>query len=167
MCAPMATAKDDAPALALCRFLAGRVVIGWGDGFPLLTTKKLHIKSIIHELLWIMRGDTNIGYLNENGVRIWDEWADDSGDLGPRLWASWRKWDAPDGRKIDQLAGVCEMIRTNPDSRAMLVSAWNPADIERMALPPCHSLFQFYVAERAVVVSALSTERRYFFGCAV
>ena len=128
-------------------------VFGWqsryrlGDGFPLLTTKKLHIKSIIHELLWIMQGDTNIGYLNENGVRIWDEWADESGDLGPVYGHQWRQWDAPDGRKIDQLADVVEMIRTNPDSRRMLVSAWNPADIDRMALPPCHSLFQFYVAE--------------------
>lgn len=117
------------------------------DGFPLLTTKKLHVKSIVHELLWFLAGDTNIGYLKDNGVRIWDEWADESGDLGPVYGRQWRSWAAPDGRAIDQIANLLALIRQNPDSRRLIVSAWNPADIDRMALPPCHCLFQFYVAE--------------------
>jgi thymidylate synthase len=115
------------------------------EGFPLLTTKKLHTKSIIHELVWFLRGDTNIAYLKENDVSIWDEWADENGDLGPVYGKQWRRWEAPDGRSIDQIANLVEMIRSNPDSRRLLVSAWNPAEIEGMALPPCHSLFQFYV----------------------
>ncbi len=117
------------------------------EGFPLLTTKKLHTKSIIVELLWLLRGDTNIAYLNENGVSIWDEWADENGDLGPVYGRQWRSWPAPDGGKIDQIAKVVESIKKNPDSRRHLVSAWNPADVDDMALPPCHTLFQFYVAE--------------------
>jgi len=117
------------------------------DGFPVLTTKKLHLKSIIHELLWFLTGDTNIRYLKENGVRIWDEWADANGDLGPVYGYQWRSWPAPDGRHIDQIANVVEMIRRNPDSRRLIVSAWNPALVDEMALPPCHALFQFYVAE--------------------
>lgn len=117
------------------------------QGFPLLTTKKLHTKSIIHELIWFLRGDTNIAYLKDNGVSIWDEWADENGDLGPVYGKQWRRWEAPDGRSIDQIANLVEMIRNNPDSRRMLVSAWNPAEIEGMALPPCHSLFQFYVSK--------------------
>ena len=117
------------------------------EGFPLLTTKKLHLKSVIHELLWFLAGDTNIRYLNENGVRIWDEWADRDGDLGPVYGRQWRSWVAPDGRTIDQISDVIAAIRNNPDSRRLVVSAWNPADIDRMALPPCHCLFQFYVAE--------------------
>ena len=116
------------------------------EGFPLLTTKKLHIKSIIYELLWFLRGETNIGYLKEHGVRIWDEWADENGDLGPVYGSQWRSWPAPDGRSIDQISNVIDMIRRNPDSRRLIVSAWNPADVDRMALPPCHCLFQFYVA---------------------
>jgi thymidylate synthase len=116
-------------------------------GFPLVTTKKLHVKSIIHELLWFLRGETNIRPLNEQGVRIWDEWADESGELGPVYGAQWRSWPARDGTSIDQIARLIEAIRRNPDSRRLIVSAWNPADIERMALPPCHCLFQFYVAE--------------------
>jgi thymidylate synthase len=112
-----------------------------------VTTKKLHLKSIIHELLWFIRGDTNIAYLNENGVSIWDEWADETGDLGPVYGRQWRHWKTPDGGEVDQLADVVNMIKTNPDSRRMLVTAWNPADIGQMALPPCHSLFQFYVAD--------------------
>jgi thymidylate synthase len=117
-----------------------------GAGFPLTTTKKLHLKSIIHELLWFLAGDTNIKYLNEHGVRIWDEWADEHGDLGPVYGRQWRSWAAPDGRTIDQIAHVVDLIRRNPDSRRLIVTAWNPADVAHMALPPCHCLFQFYVA---------------------
>lgn len=117
------------------------------QGFPLVTTKKLHLRSIIHELLWFLSGDTNIRYLKENGVRIWDEWADENGDLGPVYGQQWRHWRTPDGDTIDQISQVLDTLRTNPDSRRMMVVAYNPADVDRMALPPCHSLFQFYVAE--------------------
>ena len=117
-----------------------------GEGFPVLTTKKLHLRSIIHELLWFLRGDTNIAYLKENGVSIWDEWADEHGELGPVYGAQWRSWPAPDGRRIDQIANLVESIRNNPNSRRHIVSAWNPAEVDEMALPPCHCLFQFYVA---------------------
>jgi thymidylate synthase len=116
-------------------------------GFPLVTTKKLHVKSIIHELIWFLAGDTNIAYLKKHGVSIWDEWADENGDLGPVYGKQWRSWAAPDGRCIDQITEVVETLKTNPDSRRMIVSAWNPADIPDMALAPCHCLFQFYVAE--------------------
>jgi thymidylate synthase len=116
-------------------------------GFPVVTTKKLHLKSIIHELLWFLAGDTNIRYLKENGVRIWDDWADENGELGPVYGYQWRSWPAPDGRSIDQIANLLKMIRTNPESRRLIVSAWNPALVDQMALPPCHSLFQFYVAD--------------------
>jgi thymidylate synthase len=116
-------------------------------GFPLVTTKKVHTRSIIHELLWFLRGETNTRYLKENGVSIWDEWADDQGELGPVYGYQWRSWPAPDGRKIDQIRQVIQQIKASPDSRRLIVSAWNVADIERMALPPCHLLFQFYVAE--------------------
>ena len=117
------------------------------DGFPMVTTKKLHRKSIIHELLWFIAGDTNIGYLQENGVKIWDAWADEDGDLGPVYGKQWRRWEGPDGKVIDQLKQVIENIKTNPNSRRHIVSAWNPADVEDMALPPCHCLFQFFVAD--------------------
>ncbi len=117
------------------------------DGFPLVTTKKIHLKSVIHELLWFVAGDTNVRYLQEHGVRIWDEWADERGDLGPVYGAQWRSWPTPDGGSIDQLRQVVEQIQRNPDSRRLIVTAWNPADVERQALPPCHTLFQFYVAE--------------------
>ncbi|MFZ2481274.1 MAG: thymidylate synthase [Propioniciclava sp.] len=116
-------------------------------GFPLLTTKKLHTRSIFGELLWFLRGDTNVGWLHENRIRIWDEWADEAGDLGPIYGAQWRRWAAPDGRHIDQLAAVIDQLRVNPDSRRHVVAAWNPADVDAMALPPCHMMFQFYVAE--------------------
>ncbi len=119
------------------------------DGFPLLTTKKLHLKSIIHELLWFLSGDTNVRYLRENGVRIWDEWADENGDLGPVYGAEWRSWRTPDGGTIDQIAQVVDQIRRTPDSRRLIVTAWNPADVEKQALPPCHCMFQFYVAQEA------------------
>ncbi|KZD09988.1 thymidylate synthase [Oceanibaculum pacificum] len=116
-------------------------------GFPLVTTKKLHVKSIIHELLWFLQGDTNIAYLKRHGVSIWDEWADENGDLGPVYGHQWRSWPTPDGGKIDQIAQLIQQIRTNPDSRRLIVSAWNVAEVGQMALPPCHCLFQFYVAE--------------------
>ena len=116
-------------------------------GFPLVTTKKVHLKSIIHELLWFLRGDTNVRYLQDRGVSIWDEWADEQGELGPVYGYQWRSWPAPDGRSIDQIAGAINRIRTEPDSRRIIVSAWNVADIDGMALPPCHALFQFYVAD--------------------
>lgn len=117
------------------------------EGFPLLTTKKVHLRSIIHELLWFIAGDTNIKYLKDNGVSIWDEWADENGDLGPVYGHQWRSWPAPDGRSIDQLSNVVDQIKKTPDSRRLIVSAWNPAEVDKMALPPCHSLFQFYVAD--------------------
>lgn len=117
------------------------------EGFPLLTTKKVHMRSIIHELLWFLKGDTNIKYLTENGVSIWDEWADEDGNLGPVYGYQWRSWPGHRGESIDQISEVVNTIRTNPDSRRLIVSAWNPADIPQMALPPCHCLFQFYVAD--------------------
>ncbi len=120
--------------------------VALADGFPLLTTKKLHTKSIIHELLWFLAGDTNIKYLQDNGVRIWDEWADAHGNLGPVYGKQWRSWAAPDGRVIDQISWLEKTIKANPTSRRLIVSAWNPADVDQMALPPCHCLFQFYIA---------------------
>jgi thymidylate synthase len=117
------------------------------EGFPLVTTKKLHLKSIIHELIWFLQGDTNIAYLKENGVRIWDEWADENGNLGPVYGYQWRSWPTPDGGHIDQISQVINQIKNNPDSRRIIVSAWNVADVNQMALPPCHMLFQFYVAD--------------------
>jgi thymidylate synthase len=117
------------------------------EGFPMVTTKKLHLKSIIHELIWFLSGDTNIKYLKDNGVKIWDEWADADGNLGPVYGSQWRSWPTPDGRKIDQISQIINTIKNNPDSRRIIVSAWNVADIEDMALPPCHAFFQFYVAD--------------------
>jgi thymidylate synthase len=130
-----------------------RSVFGWqarfdlAKGFPMVTTKKLHLKSIVHELLWFLQGDTNIAYLKENGVRIWDEWADENGDLGPVYGKQWRRWETPDGRLIDQISQLVHSLKNNPDSRRHIVSAWNPGDVDHMALPPCHCLFQFYVAD--------------------
>ncbi|MCD0489397.1 thymidylate synthase [Pedobacter sp. MC2016-14] len=117
------------------------------EGFPIVTTKKIHLKSIIHELIWFLSGDTNIKYLKDNGVKIWDEWADADGNLGPVYGSQWRSWPTPDGRHIDQITQIINTIKTNPDSRRIIVSAWNVAEIENMALPPCHSFFQFYVAD--------------------
>lgn len=117
------------------------------QGFPVLTTKKLHLKSIIHELLWFLAGDTNIKYLKENGVRIWDEWADEKGDLGPVYGHQWRSWPTPDGRQVDQIGQLLDQIKNTPESRRLIISAWNVADVDKMALPPCHCLFQFYVAD--------------------
>lgn len=117
------------------------------EGFPMVTTKKLHLKSIIHELIWFLTGDTNIKYLKDNGVRIWDEWADEAGNLGPVYGSQWRSWPTPDGKHIDQITNIINTINNNPDSRRIIVSAWNVAEIENMALPPCHAFFQFYVAD--------------------
>ncbi|HIQ16342.1 MAG TPA: thymidylate synthase [Leucothrix sp.] len=117
------------------------------EGFPLVTTKKCHLRSIIHELLWFLQGDTNIKYLKENGVKIWDEWADEKGDLGPVYGSQWRSWPTPDGKHIDQISQIIDQIKNTPDSRRIIVSAWNVADVENMALPPCHAFFQFYVAD--------------------
>ena len=134
------------------------------DGFPLLTTKKLHLKSIIHELLWFLKGDTNIGYLQENGVRIWNEWADENGDLGPVYGHQWRSWPDYNGRTIDQIRNVVEQIKRSPDSRRMIVSAWNVAEVDKMALPPCHTMFQFYVAEGRLSLQLYQRSADFFLG---
>ncbi len=141
------TLKEDRTGTGTRSVFGYQMRFDLAEGFPALTTKKLHLRSIIHELLWFLQGDTNIRYLKENGVSIWDEWADENGDLGPVYGHQWRSWPIPDGGRIDQISQLVEQIRHNPDSRRLIVSAWNPADIERMALPPCHCLFQFYVAQ--------------------
>ncbi len=141
------TFKSDRTGTGTYSLFAQQMRFNLADGFPLVTTKKCHLKSIIHELLWFLQGDTNIKYLKDNGVRIWDEWADENGDLGPVYGYQWRSWPAPNGGSIDQISTLIEMIKTNPDSRRLIVSAWNPALVEQMALPPCHALFQFYVAD--------------------
>lgn len=140
------TIKGDRTGVGIKGVFGRQMRFDLSKGFPLLTTKKVHLKSIIHELLWFISGDTNIKYLKENGVRIWDEWADENGDLGPVYGHQWRSWPAPDGRSIDQLSNVINTIKNNPESRRMIVCAWNPGEIDKMALPPCHCLFQFYVA---------------------
>ena len=134
------------------------------QGFPLLTTKKVHLKSIIHELLWFLKGETNIAYLKENGITIWDEWADEKGELGPVYGYQWRSWPAPDGRHIDQISKVVEEIRSNPDSRRLIVSAWNVADIDRMALAPCHAFFQFYVVDGKLSCQLYQRSADFFLG---
>jgi len=139
--------KQDRTGTGTLSVFGYQMRIDLARGFPLLTTKKLHLKSIIHELLWFLRGDTNVRYLREHGVTIWDEWADASGELGPVYGKQWRRWETADGRVIDQISEVIERIRKEPDSRRLIVSAWNPGEIDRMALAPCHALFQFYVAE--------------------
>lgn len=138
--------KEDRTGTGTISVFGYQMRFNLADGFPLLTTKKLHTKSIIHELLWFLQGDTNIKYLKDNGVRIWDEWADENGNLGPVYGYQWRSWPAPNGGHIDQITQVINMIRNNPDSRRLIVSAWNVADINQMKLPPCHAFFQFYVA---------------------
>jgi len=139
--------KSDRTGVGTLSLFGWQMRFDLSAGFPLLTTKKVHLKSIIHELLWFLRGDTNIRYLQERGVSIWDEWADASGELGPVYGAQWRAWQAPDGRRVDQIAQLVHGLQRNPDSRRHIVSAWNPADVERTKLPPCHVLFQFYVAD--------------------
>ncbi len=139
--------KDDRTGTGTRSIFGYQMRFDLNQGFPLLTTKKLHVKSVIHELLWFLSGDTNIRYLKENGVSIWDEWADEDGELGPVYGAQWRKWSSSHGGSIDQIAQLIELITTQPDSRRMIVSAWNVAEINKMALPPCHLMFQFYVAD--------------------
>lgn len=134
------------------------------EGFPLVTTKRLHLKSIIYELLWFLNGDTNIKYLNDHGVTIWDEWADENGELGPVYGSQWRSWPAPDGRHIDQISQVLKQLKEKPDSRRHIVSAWNPAEVDKMALPPCHALFQFYVAEGKLSCQLYQRSADYFLG---
>ena len=138
-------AKGDRTGTGVTSIFGYQMKFNLQDGFPLVTTKKVHLKSIIHELLWFLRGETNIRYLNENGVTIWDEWAGEDGELGPIYGKQWRSWECPNGETVDQIAQVIRTIRTNPDSRRMVVSAWNVADVQKMALPPCHCFFQFYV----------------------
>jgi len=139
--------RDDRTGTGTLSVFGHQMRFNLGQGFPALTTKKLHLKSIIHELLWFLSGDTNIAYLKENGVSIWDEWADEAGDLGPVYGKQWRSWQTPGGEHIDQITGLVNQLKNNPDSRRHIVTAWNPADVDNMALPPCHCLFQFYVAK--------------------
>ncbi len=141
------TKKEDRTGTGTISVFGYQMRFDLQEGFPLLTTKKVHLKSIVHELLWFLKGDTNIKYLKENGVSIWDEWADENGELGPVYGSQWRSWPTPDGRHIDQISQVVEQLKKNPDSRRIIVSAWNVAEIEKMKLPPCHAFFQFYVAD--------------------
>ena len=141
------TVKEDRTGTGTISVFGHQMRFNMEDGFPLLTTKKLHLKSIIYELLWFLKGDTNVRYLQEHGVRIWNEWADENGDLGPVYGHQWRSWPDYDGGTIDQIGNVIDLIKHHPDSRRMIVSAWNPAEVDSMALPPCHCLFQFYVAD--------------------
>src|SRR5512139_856166 len=141
------TKKEDRTGTGTVSVFGYQMRFNLADGFPMVTTKKLHLRSIIHELLWFLKGDTNIQYLRDNGVTIWDEWADEKGELGPVYGYQWRNWPTPDGGHIDQIAQVIKQLKNNPDSRRIIVSAWNVADINQMKLPPCHAFFQFYVAD--------------------
>ncbi|UCH48653.1 MAG: thymidylate synthase [Betaproteobacteria bacterium] len=156
--------KNDRTGTGTLSLFGAQLRFDLQQGFPLLTTKKVHLKSIIHELLWFLKGETNIAYLKEHGVTIWDEWADENGDLGPVYGYQWRSWPAPDGRHIDQISRVLEEIGRNPDSRRLIVSAWNVAEIERMALAPCHAFFQFYVADGKLSCQLYQRSADFFLG---
>jgi thymidylate synthase len=156
--------KSDRTGTGTLSIFGAQLRFDLAQGFPLVTTKRVHLKSIIHELLWFLRGDTNVKYLRDNGVTIWDEWADAQGNLGPIYGCQWRSWPAPDGRHIDQMARVVEEIRKNPDSRRLIVSAWNVADLERMALAPCHAFFQFYVAQGRLSCQLYQRSADFFLG---
>jgi thymidylate synthase len=158
------TRKNDRTGTGTLSVFGAQLRFDLGAGFPLLTTKRVHLKSIVHELLWFLKGDTNTRYLRENGVTIWDEWADRNGDLGPVYGYQWRSWPTPDGGHVDQLAQVVEQIRKNPDSRRMIVSAWNVADLPKMALLPCHAFFQFYVAEGRLSCQLYQRSADFFLG---
>ncbi len=158
------TSKMDRTGTGTLSLFGAQLRFDLQQGFPLLTTKKVHLKSIIHELLWFLKGETNIAYLKDHGVTIWDEWADENGELGPVYGYQWRSWPAPDGRHIDQISKVLDEIRRNPDSRRLIVSAWNVADIDRMALAPCHAFFQFYVAEGKLSCQLYQRSADFFLG---
>ena len=158
------TRKNDRTGTGTLSVFGPQMRFDLAAGFPLLTTKKVHLKSIIHELLWFLQGETNIRYLKDNGVTIWDEWADEKGDLGPVYGYQWRSWPAPDGRHIDQISQVLDQIRNNPDSRRLIVSAWNVADLARMALLPCHAFFQFYVADGRLSCQLYQRSADFFLG---
>jgi thymidylate synthase len=158
------TKKTDRTGTGTLSVFGRQLRFNLAEGFPLVTTKKLHLRSIIYELLWFLRGDTNIKYLKDNGVSIWDEWADENGDLGPVYGSQWRSWPSPDGRSIDQIAQVLNQIKQKPDSRRHIVSAWNPAEVDKMALPPCHALFQFYVADNKLSCQLYQRSADYFLG---
>ena len=156
--------KDDRTGTGTLSVFGHQMRFDLSQGFPVITTKKLHLRSIIHELLWFLSGDSNISYLRENGVTIWDEWADEDGELGPVYGVQWRNWPAPDGEKVDQISELVEGLRNNPDSRRLLVSAWNAAELPNMALPPCHTMFQFYVADGKLSCQLYQRSADFFLG---
>jgi thymidylate synthase len=158
------TRKTDRTGTGTLSLFGAQLRYNLEDGFPLVTTKKVHLRSIIHELLWFLKGETNIAYLKENGVSIWDEWADAQGNLGPVYGAQWRSWRAPDGRTVDQITQVVDQIKKNPDSRRLIVSAWNPGEIDQMALAPCHAFFQFYVADGRLSCQLYQRSADFFLG---
>jgi thymidylate synthase len=158
------TRKTDRTGTGTLSLFGAQLRFNLEEGFPLVTTKKVHLRSIIHELLWFLKGETNIAYLKENGVSIWDEWADADGNLGPVYGAQWRSWRAPDGRTIDQITQVVDQIKKNPDSRRLIVSAWNPGEIDKMALAPCHAFFQFYVADGKLSCQLYQRSADFFLG---
>ncbi len=158
------TQKTDRTGTGTISVFGRQLRFDLSKGFPLLTTKKLHIRSIVYELLWFLNGDTNIKYLNDNGVTIWNEWADENGELGPVYGHQWRSWPAPNGQAIDQISLVLEQIKTKPDSRRHIVTAWNPSEVDKMALPPCHALFQFYVADGKLSCQLYQRSADYFLG---
>ncbi len=158
------SAKTDRTGTGTLSVFGRQMHFDLSKGFPLVTTKRVHLKSIIYELLWFLKGDTNVKYLNDHGVTIWNEWADDQGELGPVYGSQWRNWPAPDGSHIDQISKVLEQIKTKPDSRRHMVTAWNPADVDKMALPPCHAMFQFYVADGKLSCQLYQRSADYFLG---